>query len=96
MKKIITSLFVFGCIALYTTSSAQLIYTDANGTDYNITTINGKEWMGSNYMCDKFSNGESLLLAKSASEWKKYILAGKPAYCFFWIQCGPKAIWLYL
>jgi len=83
MKKIITSLFLFGTIILFNTSSAQLIYTDANGTDYNITTINGKEWMGSNYMCDKFSNGEAILLAKNVTEWKKYIMLGKPAYCFF-------------
>lgn len=83
MKKIISSLFMLGCLALYTSFNAQLIYTDANGTDYNITTINGKEWMGSNYMCDKFSNGETMLLAKNLSEWKKYITMGKSAYCFF-------------
>jgi uncharacterized protein (TIGR02145 family) len=90
MKKLITSLFLLGTIVMYNTSSAQLIYTDANGTDYNITTINGKEWMASNYMCDKFSNGEAIPLAKNVTEWKKYIMLGKPAYCFFGFNAALK------
>jgi uncharacterized protein (TIGR02145 family) len=90
MNKIISSLFMFGFLAIQTTFNAQLIYTDANGTDYNITTINGKEWIGSNYMCDKFSNGETLLLAKNFTEWKKYVTLGKPAYCFFGFNAALK------
>jgi uncharacterized protein (TIGR02145 family) len=82
MKSIFYSLSFLFLTIFSSVSWGQLVMTDANGNDYNIVTINGKEWLGSNYKSNKFLNGDSIYFARNLAEWKKLNLTAKPAYCY--------------
>ncbi len=45
--------------------------------------IGNQEWMAENLNVSTFRNGEPILEAKSAAEWKKAGDEGKPAWCYY-------------
>jgi uncharacterized protein (TIGR02145 family) len=69
MKKVNLILILFVCLG--TISFSQTV------------TIGTQVWMTKNLDVSKFRNGDPIPEAKTEEEWRAYVGAGEPAYCYY-------------
>jgi clan AA aspartic protease (TIGR02281 family) len=66
-------------------SNSQQINAPTNTASSSIPSvvIGKQEWMSKNLDVDKFRNGQTILYAKTAEEWRRALDTGQPAWCYY-------------
>ena len=80
MKKVA---FIVSLVLVLILLAVVFAATEVEQITSNEVTIGNQVWMTKNLNVDKFRNGDLILEAKTAEEWKTAGEKGEPAWCFY-------------
>ena len=73
-------------ILLSITCYAQSELKDIDGNSYKTVKIGRQNWQAQNLNVQRFKNGDSIRLVKSAAEWAEAAINKEPACCYYAFQ----------